>query len=334
MRIVLDAMGGDHAPGVTVQGAVDAARQYGHEIILTGPRETLEKELLKYDVKKLPLSIHTTTETITMDDLPAQAVRQKKDSSMVVAARLVAEKKGDAFISAGNSGAAMASALLCLGRIPGISRPAIATLLPTIRGVSVVLDVGANVDCKPKHLLQFALMGKIYMEQVYSVKNPKVGLLTIGTEQTKGNELTLATYDILKKTDLNFIGNIEGNDITKGTVDVVVCDGFIGNIVLKFGEGVAGMMLNLVKQEFKAHPIAWASLPFLWPALNDLRKKVDYTEYGGAPLLGVDGVCIIGHGSSNAKAIKNAVHVGALAAQTKLNTLISADIARYEALGN
>jgi glycerol-3-phosphate acyltransferase PlsX len=230
----------------------------------------------------------------------------------------------------GNSGAAMASALLNLKRIPGVSRPAITTVFPSIAGLGVVLDAGANVDCKPKHLLQFAVMGKIFVEKVYGIKNPRVGLLSIGEEEGKGNELTLATYELLKKTELNFVGNVEGRDITKGTADVFVCDGFVGNVVLKFGEGVAEMMLKLVKQELKAHPLAWFSLPFLWAALKDLRTKVDYTEYGGAPLLGVDGVCIIGHGGSNEKAVKNALRTAAEFAERNVNKEIAQEITKYE----
>ncbi|MCB4790839.1 MAG: phosphate acyltransferase PlsX [Elusimicrobia bacterium] len=329
MRLALDAMGGDNAPLVTTEGAVMAAKELKHDIILVGNESVLNLELAKYRTKNLPISVYNTTETIGMDELPAQAVRQKKDSSMVVASRLVSEGKADAFVSAGNSGAAMAAALLSLKRITGVSRPAIATAIPTLKGISLLLDVGANVDCKPKHLLQFALMGKIFLQEVFNIANPKVGVLSIGEEDSKGNELSLATFDLIKKTDLNFIGNIEGSDIPKGKADVVVCDGFVGNVVLKFGEGVAEMMLKLVKEEFKAHPIAWASLPFLWAALKDLRKKVDYTEYGGAPLLGVDGVCVISHGSSNAKAIKNALRAAARSVEKKINSTISTEIAKY-----
>jgi glycerol-3-phosphate acyltransferase PlsX len=329
MRLALDAMGGDHAPQVTVEGAVNAAKELKHEIILVGNENALKLELAKYKTKNLPISIFSASEVVGMDELPAQAVRQKKDASINVAARLVSEGKADAFISAGNSGAAMAAALLSLKRISGVSRPAIATVFPTLKGVSLVLDVGANVDCKPKHLQQFAIMGKIYMEGVFGVKNPTVGVLSIGEEDSKGNELTLATFDLLKKTDINFIGNLEGSDLPKGKADVIVCDGFIGNIILKFGEGIASMMLKLVKEEFKAHPIAWASLPFLWAALKDLRKKVDYTEYGGAPLLGVDGVCIISHGSSDAKAIKNAIKAAARCVEKNINSTISKEILKY-----
>lgn len=330
MRLALDAMGGDHAPAVTVAGAVEYAKEKKHEVILVGNQEILARELSQYNIKNLPITVHHARETIGMEEPPAQAVRQKKDSSLVVATQLVAEKKADAFVSAGNSGAAMAASLLHLGRIPGVLRPAIATIFPTLKGGCSLLDVGANVDCKPKHLFQFAIMGKIYTENIFSIKNPRIGLLSIGEEETKGNELTLSTFDLLKNSNLNFIGNVEGRDIPKGKADVVVCDGFVGNIVLKFGEGVAEMMLKLVREEFKAHPIAWASLPFLWTALRDLRKKVDYTEYGGAPLLGVDGACIISHGGSNAKAIKNALKAAEKYAEKNVNLAIKSELGKYE----
>ena len=333
MRIALDAMGGDFAPGVTVEGAIAAAQQSSHHIILVGNEERIRTELARHKTKNLALTICNATEIIEMDESPVQAVRQKKDSSLAVAANLVAEGKADAFVSAGNSGAAMASALMYLKRIPGVSRPAIASVFPTINGVCLLLDVGANVDCKPKHLQQFALMGSICMETVFGIKEPRVGLLSIGEEETKGNELSLAAFELLRNAPLNFVGNIEGREIPAGKCDVVVCDGFVGNIVLKFGEGVAEMMLRLVKEEFKAHPISWASLPFLWAALKDLRKKVDYSEHGGAPLLGVDGACIISHGRSNAKAIKNAILASARFAEQKVNKVIAESITRLEDLG-
>lgn len=321
-------MGGDHAPQVTVDGAVQAARTSKHEIILVGREAELNAELAKYNTKNLLITVHNATETIDMDESPAQAVRQKKDSSMFVAAKLAAEGKADAFISVGNSGAAMASALLNMKRLPGVARPPILTVFPTINGVCAMLDVGANVDCKPKHLLQFAIMGSIYMKNVFGITNPKVGLLSIGEEDSKGNELTLSTFGLLKESGLNFVGNCEGRDITRGNVDLIVCDGFVGNVLLKFGEGVIETIFKLIKEELKAHPLAWASLPFLWAALKDLGKKVDYSEQGGAPLLGVDGVCMIGHGRSNAKAIKSAIFAAAKFAETNINNEITSELAK------
>ena len=334
MIIALDAMGGDYAPASTVEGAVLAAKEFKHKVLLVGPEKLLAAELLKHhkrhNVTSLDIEIVNATEVIGMDEHPAKAVRQKKDSSLSVCAKLVSAGKADACVSMGNSGAAMAAALFYLKRIDGVLRPAISTTFPTIEGHCIIIDMGANVDCKPEHLLQFGIMGDIYSEKVLGIESPKVGLVSIGEEPTKGNELSLATFELLKKADLNFIGNVEGRDIPKGKADVVVCDGFTGNILLKFGEGIAEMMLKLVKKGFKKHPIAWASLPFLWTALRDLRKKVDYSESGGAPLLGVDGVCIIGHGSSNGKAVKNAVLAGARAAEHDLTNAIKDAITKYE----
>ncbi|MBN1823288.1 MAG: phosphate acyltransferase PlsX [Endomicrobiales bacterium] len=332
MRIALDAMGGDLAPQVTVEGAILAVKESRHEIILVGDQDKINRELGKPRsyAKGLPISVKHASEFIGMDEQPAQAVRQKKDSSMAVGAKLVADKQAEAFVSAGNSGASMASALLHMRRLPGVSRPAILTVFPTLEGVCALLDVGANVDCKPKNLQHFAVMGSIYMKELFNIENPRVGLLSIGEEPTKGNELTLATHSLLKSSGINYIGNVEGRDIPKGNADVVVSDGFIGNIVLKFGEGVAEMMLKLVKEEFKAHPISWVSLPFLWAALKDLRKKVDYAERGGAPLLGIDGVCLIAHGRSNAKAIKNAILAAGNFAEKNVNVEIAQEIQKLE----
>lgn len=334
MRLALDAMGGDNAPVAAIAGAVQAASEYGVEVILVGNEEIIKNELSNHKIKGLSLTIHNCTDTITMDESPAQAVRQKKDSSIVVAAQLVAQGKADAFVSAGNSGAAMAASLMHLKRLEGVSRPAITTIIPTISGACVLLDVGANVDCKPIHILQFAVMGKMFTEKVLGINDPKIGLLSIGEEKSKGNELTLASYDILRKSGLNFHGNIEGRDIISSKADVIVCDGFIGNVVLKFGEGLAEMIFKMVKAEFKAHPIAWASLPFLWTALKGLRKKLDYAEHGGAPLLGVGGICIISHGGSNTKAFKNALRVAAKFSASNANKAIEEELSKYKELMN
>ncbi|MGA2090121.1 MAG: phosphate acyltransferase PlsX [Endomicrobiales bacterium] len=330
MRIALDAMGGDHAPAVTVAGAIDAARKSSHHIILVGKEDILSEELKKHSSVPSTISLQNASEVITMDESPAQAVRQKRDSSLAVCCRLVADGKADAFSSAGNSGATMASALLYLRRIPGVMRPAIMTVFPTLTGRCAILDVGANTDCKPKNIVQFAVMGKTYFQDVFTVANPRVGLLSIGEEESKGNELVLEAHELLRKTPLNFIGNVEGGDIPKGTADVIVCDGFVGNIVLKFGEGVAEMILRLVKDELKAHPFAWAALPFLWPVLKDIKKKMDYSEYGGALLLGVDGVCVISHGKSSAKAIQNSILAAARFAEMNINNAIAKEIANLD----
>jgi glycerol-3-phosphate acyltransferase PlsX len=333
MIIALDAMGGDFAPASTVEGAIFAAKESNHKILLVGSEKLIAEEMLKYskkcDLTSLNIEIVNAVEIIAMDEHPAKAVRQKKDSSLSVCAKLVAEGKADAFVSMGNSGAVMAAALFYLKRIDGVLRPAISTSFPTIDGHCIISDVGANVDCKPEHLLQFGVMASFFCEKVTEIKRPRVGLISIGEESTKGNELTLAAFDLFKYADINFIGNVEGRDIPKAKADVVICDGFVGNIILKFGEGLAEMMLKLVKRELKKHPIAWASLPFLWLAIKDLRKSVDYSEAGGAPLLGVNGVCIVGHGSSNGKAVKNAILAGARAAEHNLTAGIKEVIEKY-----
>jgi glycerol-3-phosphate acyltransferase PlsX len=334
MIIALDAMGGDFAPVSTIEGAIFAAKESKHKILLVGPQKLITEKMLEYSKQynsaSSDIEIVNATEVVAMDEHPAKAVRQKKDSSLSVCAKLVADGKADAFVSMGNSGAVMAAALFYLKRIDGVLRPAISTAFPTICGNCIIADMGANVDCKPEHLVQFGIMASLFCEKVTGIKKPRVGLVSIGEEPTKGNELTLAASDLLKKADINFIGNIEGRDIPKAKADVAICDGFVGNIILKFGEGFAEMILNLVKKELKRHPITWAAIPFLWFAIRDLRKKVDYSESGGSPLLGVDGICIIGHGGSNSKAVKNAILAGAKAAEYNLIDEIKEAIAKYK----
>jgi glycerol-3-phosphate acyltransferase PlsX len=332
MIIALDAMGGDFAPISTVEGAILAAKESEHKILLVGPEKLLTEEMSKYakryNVKSLNIEIVNATQIVSMDDHPVKAVHQKMDSSLSVCAKLVAEGKADAFISMGNSGAVMAAALLYLKRIDGVLRPAISTTFPTIDGHCIIADMGANVDCQPEHLLQFGIMASLFYEKITGTKKPRVGLVSIGEEDTKGNKLTLAAFELLKKADINFVGNVEGRDITKSKADVVICDGFVGNIILKFGEGLAEVLLKLVRISLKKHPITWVSLPFLWFAIKDLRKKVDYNEVGGAPLLGVNGVCIVGHGASNCRAVKNAIFIGAKAAEHNLTKDIKEAIAK------
>jgi len=319
MRIALDAMGGDKAPEVTLQGALEAAKTWGHNVVLVGPKSKLEPELKRFNRSNLPVTIEEASEIVGMSEAPAEACRNKPNSSIMVGARLVAEGKADAIVSAGNSGATMTSALFHLKRLPGVSRPAIATILPTLIGHCVVLDMGANVDCKPKHLQQFAVMGAIYANEILGLHNPRVGLLSIGEEEGKGNELTTTSHELLKQTSLNYIGNVEGRDIPLGRVDVAVCDGFVGNVVLKFGEGLGEAVFKLIKEEIKKHPMAIMSYLFLRGVFKDIRKKLDYSEYGGAPLLGVNGVTIISHGGSNVKAIQNAIHVAAEIVRLDIN---------------
>ena len=312
MKIAVDAMGGDYAPEQIVFGAVRAARKYGCEIVLVGDEPQIREVLKREDGwEKLGITIHHTTQVIEMDEHPADAVRTKKDASVVVATRLVKEGKCDAVLSAGSTGAAVTAAQLILRRIKGIGRPTIATPMPTPKGVTLLLDSGANVDSKPEHLVQSGIMGSIYAEYVFGRKSPRVGLLNIGEEETKGNEQAKATYQILKTMHtINFQGNAEGRDIPKGNFDVVICDGFVGNVVLKFGEGLAKTIMKLIKDAVKDGGI----LPklgalLLMPTLKKLGKKLDASEYGGAPLLGVNGCCLISHGSSNAKAICSAIGV-------------------------
>ena len=312
MKIAVDAMGGDYAPEQVVFGAVRAARKYGCEIVLVGDEPRI-REVLKREEgwEKLGITIHHTTQVIEMDEHPADAVRTKKDASVVVATRLVKEGKCDAVLSAGSTGAAVTAAQLILRRIKGIGRPTIATPMPTPKGVTLLLDSGANVDSKPEHLVQSGIMGSIYAEYVFGREKPRVGLLNIGEEETKGNEQAKATYQILKTMHtINFQGNAEGRDIPKGNFDVVICDGFVGNVVLKFGEGLAKTIMKLIKDAVKEGGILPKLGAFLlMPTLKKLGKKLDASEYGGAPLLGVNGCCLISHGSSNAKAICSAIGV-------------------------
>ena len=312
MKIAVDAMGGDYAPEQIVFGAVRAAKKYKCEIVLVGDEPRI-REVLSRETgwEKLGITIHHTTEVIGMDEHPADAVRTKKDSSVVVATQLVKEGKCDAVLSAGSTGAAVTAAQLILKRIRGIGRPTIATPIPTSKGVTLLLDSGANVDSKPVHLVQSGLMGSIYAEYVFGIKNPRVGLLNIGEEETKGNEQAKETYALLKEMHtINFGGNAEGRDVPKGNFDVVICDGFVGNVVLKFAEGLAKTIMKLIKEAIKDGGIlAKLGALLLMPTLKKLGKRLDASEYGGAPLLGVNGVCIISHGSSNAKSICSAIGV-------------------------
>jgi len=331
MKIVVDAMGGDKdIPDINIEGALHSLKEVENlEIILVGPQKIIEERLdvlsKKFFLKKYfkNLMIINAEEVVSMEDQPSKVLRTKQNSSIAVGIKLLKDNLADGFVSAGNSGVIMAFALTQLGTVKNVSRPAIAAILPTLNSSCVVLDVGANVDCKPSQLVELAYMGSIYSEYMLGKKEPKVALLSIGNEETKGNQQVLETYRILKQTKLNFIGNIEGKDIPFGVADVVITDGFVGNIILKFGEGVSEMLLSLIKQALKKHPFAMLSLPFVWNAIRDIRKKVDFTEYGGAPLIGLEKVCIISHGRSNAKAIKNAIKVATQMVEKKVNLIIS-----------
>jgi phosphate acyltransferase len=312
--IALDGMGGDHAPDVVVEGAVLAARELGVRILLVGPRRELEGKLGK-DAAALPIEVVDATQVIEMDEHPANAVRQKSDSSMVVGVKQVREGRAQAFVTAGNTGAVMAAGLFELRRIRGVDRPALAAVFPTRKGGTLVIDVGANADCKAEYLAQFGLMGSVYMERVFGVQRPRVGLLSNGEEETKGSALVQAAHPLLRTLPINFVGNVEGKEIPSGEVDVVVCDGFAGNVVLKLAEGLASTITGMIREEINASIISKLFAVGVLPAFRRVRKRLDYAEYGGAPLLGLNGVCIVAHGRSNALAIKNAVRVAGQAVQ-------------------
>lgn len=311
MRIILDGMGGDNAPKSVVQGAVLASKETEHEIVIVGPEEIIKNELrgLKYDPKKIKIS--HAPDVITNDDAPVRAVRSKKDSSIVKGINLVKSGEGDIFISAGSTGALLAGGLFILGRIQGIDRPALAAVYPILKGgISLLLDAGANSECKPNNLLEFGIMGSIYMEKVLGIKNPTVGLVNIGVESKKGNTLTKASYELLGESHVNFIGNVEAREIPKGACDVIVTDGFTGNVVLKLTEGMGLSVMGLLKKKFTEGIKAKLGSMLLLDKLSQIKKDFDYSEYGGAPILGVRGPIIKMHGSSNPNAVKNTILKG------------------------
>jgi len=338
--IALDAMGSDRAPKPEIEGAIYAARQYDVRVLLVGPEATIKAELYRHpSASRLPLEIVHASEVITMEDKAVQAVRSKRDSSMHVGLRLVREGQAAGFVTAGNTGAAMASAKMVLGALQGVDRPALAAVFPTAPGTAaILLDVGANVDCKPHNLEQFAVMGEIYFRAMFgnsklgrsgfgAVRSPRVGLLSIGEEETKGNELTRESFQLLKRLPLNFVGNVEGRDLFNGHVDVIVADGFVGNVALKISEGVANLVRTVLKESLKTTITRQVGYLLSRSAFSDFKKRIDHTEYGGAPLLGLKGVCIITHGSSNANAIKNAVRVAAEFSQRRINESIEQGLA-------
>jgi glycerol-3-phosphate acyltransferase PlsX len=327
MKIALDAMGGDHAPSVTVEGAVETIKEFDDlEIILFGDESLIKKELKGKQYPLDRIQISHTSQIVGMHESPVAALRKKRDSSIRRAIDAVKNKEADAVISAGNSGVVMASALFALGTSMGVDRPAIAAIMPTFKGLFVLIDVGANVDCKPENLLQFALMGSSYCRIILGKEEPRVALLSIGEEDTKGNELTREAFKMLKEANLNFIGNIEGKDIFWGDADVVVCDGFIGNIVLKTSEGLAEVIIKMLKREIAGLAAGRIGYLFMKPALRNFRKRTDYAEYGGAPLLGINGTCIISHGRSTSRAIRNAIRVAVEFSKNRVHESISEDI--------
>jgi len=324
MKIAVDAMGGDHGPAVVVEGAVAAVREFGLSVILVGDRAAIETEVRRLGAQSLGLEIRHASEIVGMAESPSLALRRKRDSSLRIAAELVRDGKAAAFISAGNTGAAMAISMFVIGVLRGIDRPAIAAVLPSLRGFTVLIDAGANITPKPWHLFQFAIMGHVYARDILRMDRPRVGLLSVGEEEGKGNDLTREAYDLLKESKLNFIGNIEGRDIYNGNCDVIVTDGFTGNVALKISESLAEMVGAMIKEELTRDIRSKLGAALSVPAFSRFKKRVDYTEMGGAPLLGIDGAAIICHGASPVKAIKNAVRVAAEWAKAGLNEHIKA----------
>ena len=328
--VAVDAMGGDNAPQVEVEGAVAAARKFGISIILVGESNRLKSELTKHSVEGLDIRIQQASEVVGMSDSASDAVRKKKDSSIRVAFNLIKNGEASAVVSAGNSGATMAAGMFVLKRIRGIDRPAIATIVPNLNDQTLVLDVGGNVDCKPQHLAQFALMGEVYCRSVLGKGRPRVGLLSNGEEEKKGNELSREAHKLLKTAPFNYVGYVEGRDIYNGRADVVVCDGFVGNVVLKVSEGLVEAVGTMLKKEMTSRFLAKVGFLLAKPAFKAFKKKVDYAEYGGAPLLGIDGVGMICHGGSNSKAIMNAINMACEAVASKTNEKLVAQLEKTE----
>lgn len=323
-------MGSDRAPKPEIEGAMHAARHYGIHVVLVGREPAIRPELARFPAAaSLPLQVIHAGEVISMEDKAVQAVRAKRDSSLRVGLRLVREGKAAGFVTAGNTGAAMATAKMVLGGLPGVDRPALAAVIPTVIGTAaILLDVGANVDCKPHNLEQFAVMGEIYFRSMFGTRKPRVGLLSIGEEEGKGNDLTREAFPLLKLLPVNFVGNVEGRDLYNGKVDVIVADGFVGNVALKTSEGVANLVRATLKESLKATITRQVGYLLSRSAFADFKKRLDHTEYGGAPLLGVKGVCFITHGSSNANAIKNAIRVAAEFAELRINDKIEKELAQ------
>jgi len=334
--IAVDAMGGDYAPAMEVEGAVAAARDFRARILLVGREEIIREELMRQGVpnprkQRLHIEIVNATEVIRMDDPVAQSVRRKRDSSIRVAARLVREGKAQGLVSAGNTGAVMATAKLVLGTLPSVDRPALAGIFPTLKGKgTVLLDVGANAECKPEHLKQFAIMGSIYSRSILGVRNPKVGLMSIGEEDVKGNELTKDTLNLMKSAPINFVGNVEGRDIFTGEIDVIVSDGFTGNVILKTSEGLVEAIMSLLKTELGQTMLTQIGAVLSLNAFRSVKKRLDYSEFGGAPLLGCKQICVICHGSSSGKAIRNAIRVAKEFYKGKLSERIENELSEIE----
>ncbi len=310
MKIAVDAMGGDKAPDVIISGAILAAKEINADIVLVGQEDIIKSKLAEHKRVPANISIVNATEIIAMNESPAVSVRRKKDSSINIAVKMVKDKSADAMVSAGNTGAVVCAASLFLKTLPGVDRPGISVLLPTLKNVVQMIDMGANIDAKPEHLLQYGIMGSVYSNYVLHKEKPTVGLLNIGEEETKGSEFVKETFKLLDQNkNINFIGNVEGRDIYVGNCDVIVCDGFLGNVVLKVSEGLADAIKEMLKRNLSINIFTKLGALLSAPAFKALKRETDYSEYGGAPLLGVDGICIIAHGGSSANAIKNAIRV-------------------------
>ncbi len=337
MRIAVDAMGGDKAPDVVIEGAILAAREYPVEIILVGPREIVEKHLSKYKINNLKLDIIHASQAVSMDEPPADAVRKKKDSSMHVSTRLMKSGEVSAMVTAGNTAAALAITRSILGKLKGVSRPAIAAVIPNTVDATILLDVGANAgSCGPLHLLEFAIMGSVYSKALMRKENPRVGLLSVGEEKTKGSAITLSAFPLLEQAPINFVGNVEGKDVVSGVVDIVVCDGFVGNAILKFAEGASDLFFEIIKSEIRKSIKAQLGMLLAKSAFKAFSNRLDYEKYGGAPILGVNGACIIGHGRSTPSAIKEAIRVSSEFVSYKVNSSIEDNLreVKEKVLGN
>lgn len=329
MRIVIDAMGSDNAPHVEVEGAIQAVEELGHELVLVGDEALITGELKKYPDYSAKIKVVHAPEVIAMHDPAALSVRRKRKSSIVVGTDIIKRDEADAFVSAGNTGAVVCAATLSMRLLPGVERPGIAIVIPTLAGASLIMDVGANIDPKPIHLFQYGIMADAYCKYILHKQNPTVGLLNVGEEESKGTDFIREAHSLLSESKLNFIGNVEGRDIYAGGSDIILCDGFVGNVILKVSESVVDTIVKLLKQEIKSSVIATVGAALAGSAFNELKKKMDYSEYGGAPLLGVDGGCIISHGSSNPKAIKNAVKVAAEFKSEGVNKHIVEELESY-----
>ncbi len=332
MKIAIDAMGGDFAPQAIVEGAYWASKKHGVKVVLVGDEDQVAKELSKYPTSKLPIYIHHAPHVVAMHDSPSVVIRKMKDTSIKVALDLGRDGEVSGVVSAGNSGAAMALAMFIFRKSEGVDRPAIATIHPSMKGSTVLIDSGGNVDCKPVHLVQFAIMGNAYAKYILGKEEPRVGVLSNGEEEGKGNDLTREVHDILLNTDMNYIGYVEGRDLNRGNVDVIVCDGFVGNVALKISEGLWETISGILKWEATDNIRAKVAYFLMKRAMRRLEKRMDYSEYGGAPLLGINGNCVISHGHSNPKAIMNAILLASRLATNKLNEHLTEEIKQKQEL--